>query len=40
VLPQLNCDILIVKPAAFVTHVAQEGRGTRIVATPSLPAYY
>lgn len=40
VLPQLSSDVLVVKPAAFVSHVAKEGRGIRIVATPSVPAYY
>jgi universal stress protein E len=40
VLSALDCDVLVVKPRRFVTHVARRARGARIVATPQLPSQY
>lgn len=40
VLNQLDCDVLVVKPAKFVTRVSRVGRGVRIVATPTFPTPY
>jgi universal stress protein E len=37
VISRLPCDILVVKPARFVTRVSHTGRGVRYVATPQLP---
>jgi universal stress protein E len=37
VLDELSCDVLVVKPARFASHVARARRGVRLVATP-LPA--
>lgn len=36
VLGALNCDVLVVKPETFVTHVAEEPRGIRVQA-PTTP---
>jgi universal stress protein E len=40
ILNELTCDVLVVKPARFVTHVARKGRGVRITATPQFPTPY
>lgn len=40
VLPQLGCDVLVVKPAGFVTRVKKSGRGIRVVASATAPIYY
>jgi universal stress protein E len=40
VLNKLTCDVLVVKPASFVTRVSRVGRGVRITATPTFPGPY
>ncbi|MEP7243762.1 MAG: universal stress protein [Gammaproteobacteria bacterium] len=40
VINSLGCDILVVKPARFVTHVARSSRGVRYVSTAHLPMPY
>jgi universal stress protein E len=39
VLNELPCDVLVVKPAKFVTPVARKARGARLVATPQFGAF-
>jgi universal stress protein E len=36
-LDRLSCDVLIVKPASFVTTVSRARRGPKLVASPMLP---
>jgi universal stress protein E len=36
VLDQLACDVLVVKPPRFVTHVHRAQRGARLTVTPTL----
>lgn len=38
VLPQLLCDVLVVKPKRFVTHVERRPRGARLILAPDLRA--
>jgi len=40
VLNKLACDVLVVKPASFVTRVARIRRGVRITANPIFPVPY
>jgi len=40
VINSLDCDILVVKPARFVTRVTRTARGVHYVATPQLPMPY
>lgn len=40
VINSLACDILVVKPARFVTRVSRSSRGVRYVATAQLPMPY
>jgi universal stress protein E len=40
VLNQLTCDVLVVKPASFVSRVSRVGRGVRITASPMFPSPY
>jgi universal stress protein E len=37
VVSALTCDILVVKPARFVTRVSRKGRGVHFMVTPQMP---
>ena len=39
VLGALNCDVLVVKPEGFVSHLSRKQRGMRVMAPPALIQY-